>query len=371
MNTSLPFSSSDATHAFDRHLYISSEKDLAFPILCYDSVLCYLSNVLGQSSLYEIETNVQRYFSREQCEQAYCQLHNCLDYVLAKPDGQSDAHVHDLLQQCSLNLIDAASLLSTMETIHINGLAAYLPCFVTDDWLNMIRHVQNLEQLDTKSSLSSMTSIQQQMDQLKEQLTHLHRRSSATPHASSTTKDQCCLRTCCSHDPTGMSRSATLINSPSSSSWSSLDTDFQPITPHTGFIRNAVTNFLIPTAPARSEMDASLISLDDNNVSSDEEIEFRSSPTSSPFLNRSLSYQPSTPRTGPVLVKRHDVLWIYPAATIKPKNHALFSSVHEEQHDFKPVFARANSCDVNFPEEKPPSRAAKKSTKPPKGSHQD
>ena len=255
-----------------------------------------------------------------------------------------------------------------METIHINGLSSYLPCFVTDDWINMIRHVQNLERLDTNpsSSSSSLTYIQQQMDQLQEQLTHLHRRSSATPQASSSSKDQCCLRTCCSHDPTGMSRSATLINSPSSSSWSSLDTDFQPITPHTGFIRNAVTNFLIPTAPARSKMDASLISLDD---SSDEEIEFRSSSSSS-FLNRSLSYQPSTPRTGPVLVKRHDVLWIYPAATIKPKNHSLFSSVHEP-HEFKPVFARANSCDVNFPEEKPPSRPGKKSTKPPKGSHRN
>ena len=265
MKSSLPLCSSDVTNAFDRHLYISSENDLACSILCYDSVLCYVSNVLGQSSLNEIEANVQRYFSREQCTRAYCQLHNCLDYVLAKLDAQSDQHVHELFQQCSLNLIDATLLLPTMESIHINGLASYLPCFVTDDWINMIRHVQNLEQLDTNSSMS-MASIQKQMDQLKEQLTHLHRRSSATPHAPSTSKDQCCLRTCCSHDPTGMTRSATLINSPSSSSWSSLDTDFQPIASYTGFIRNAVTSFLIPTAPApRPEMNSSVISLDDNS----------------------------------------------------------------------------------------------------------
>ena len=137
-----------------------------------------------------------------------------------------------------------------------------------------------------------------------------------------------------------------MLDSPPYSSWSSLELDVQPITTLHGFIRNPVTNFLIPTAPETSEMDMSVLSIDEV-TSSDEEQE---SDGPSKMLNRSLSCQPTMTHPSSVLVKRHYDLWVYPAGLIKPKTNLLFSSTHEAMDEKKapPIMTRANSCDDRF-----------------------
>jgi hypothetical protein len=146
------------------------------------------------------------------------------------------------------------------------------------------------------------------------------------------------------------------------SSWSSLDIDTNPIIPLSGFIRNPVTNFIMPIGPIESEMESSFLSID-SSMSSEEEPELSSS-----LLTRSLSYQPTKQIKGPILVKRADVLWIYPAGNIKPKYNSLFSSVHEttDELEFEPVFKRTNSCDINFPVKKSQNLLSNRIIKKPK-----
>jgi len=348
----LNFLSYHLKKAFDRHLYISSNTVLSLSILCNDGVLCYLSNIIGQGSLIEIEDNLKRFFSSEQINQAYFNLQNSLDYCLSIIDSNKDEYIYNIFEQCLINLIDSTSLISIMEIIYTNKLFSYLPIFVTNDWLHMIRSVQNIEKFDIKSS--SISNLQRQMSHLKEHMTSLDHLVKNFYQISSTIQspllsslnDQCCLNTYCTHN-TNIYHPTTLMESPASS-WSSLDIDTNPIIPLSGFIRNPVTNFIMPIGPIESEMESSFLSID-SSMSSEEEPELSSS-----LLTRSLSYQPSKQIKGPILVKRADVLWIYPAGNIKPKYNSLFSSVHEstDQCDFKPLFTGANSCDIDFPNKK-------------------
>lgn len=354
------FSSYQMKKAFDRHLYISS-----FSVLCYDGVLCYLSNIIGQGSLSEIEENLQRFFSSQQINQAYEHLHQSLDYCLITIDPNGDAHVHNLLQQCSMGLNNVSSLVNVMQIISLNQLFSYLPIFVTDDWLHMIRSVQNIERLDTR--LSSMGNLQQQISHLKDHMVSLDHLVRNFNHISlsiqspiSSSNDQCCLRTYCTHH-TIVHQSSILTESPSSS-WSSLDIDSHRITPLRGFIRNPVTNFIMPTGPSESEVESSIISLD-GNLSSDDEPHVPSK-----HLTRSLSFQPQKNRARPILVKRADVLWMYPAGLIKPKYNSLISSVDEsaDSEEFERVFKRTNSCDMDFPVKKLQNLPTDKTLKKPK-----
>lgn len=346
--------------AFDRHLYISSVS-----VLCYDGVLCYLSNIIGQGSVNEIEENLRRFFSSQQINQAYEHLHQSLDYCLTIFNPNEHAHVHHLLHQCSMELLNTSALVNVMEMISLNELFSYLPIFVTDDWLHMIRSVQNIERLDTR--LSSMGNLQQQISHLKDHMSSLDHLIRNFNHISlsiqsplSSSNDQCCLRTYCTHS-TIVHQSSILTESPSSS-WSSLDVDSHRVTPLTGFIRNPVTNFIMPMCPNESEVESSIISLD-GNLSSDDEPHVPSK-----HLTRSLSFQPQKNRTRPTLVKRADVLWMYPAGLIKPKYNALISSVHESDDlgEFERVFKRTNSCDMDFPVKKLQNLPVEKTLKKPK-----
>ena len=359
--------SSYLNDAFDRHLYISSKTDLSLSILCYDGVLCYLSNIIGQGSLTEIEENLKRYFTLEQINQACSNLHNCFQYTLSTLDYHKDQSIYNIFQECLVKLIDSTSLLLVTETIHKNHLFSYLPIFVTNDWLHMIRSTQNLEKFDVTSS--SISNLQQQMSQLKGHLETLHDLINSSNNISSTiqsvSKDQCCLHTYCTHD-TNIYRSITKIIDSPSSSWSSLDIDTYPITSTSGFIRNPVTNFIMPTEPNISEMEISNHSIDDG-ISSEEEQEIVSSRQS---LMRSFSLQPSMKSTGSVVVKRKDVLWVYPAAVINPKYNSLSSSVHEstDPYLFKPLRPRANSYEDDFHIEKLQKSIRNKKIKKPRKS---
>jgi hypothetical protein len=338
-------------NAFDRHLYISSKTDLSLSILCYDGVLCYLSNIIGQGSLIEIEENLKRYFSLEQINQACSNLHNCFQYTLSTLDYNKDQSIYNIFQECLIKLIDSTSLLLVTETIHKNHLFSYLPIFVTNDWINMIRSIQNLEKFDLASS--SISNLQQQMSQLKGHLATLHDLINNSNNISSTIPavpdDQCCLHTYCTHNTSIYRSMTTVIDSPSSS-WSSLDIDTNPITSASGFIRNPVTNFIMPTERNISEMETSYHSIDDD-ISSEEEQEFVSPRKS---LTRSFSLQPSMKNTGSVVIRRKDVLWIYPAAVINSKHNLLSSSAHEsiDPYLFKPLRPRANSYEDDFHIEK-------------------
>ena len=365
----LDFSSCQLKNAFNRYLYISSQNNT---ILCYDEVLCYLSNVIGQGSIAEIEQNLKRYFSSEQIHLAYDNLHHALDYSLTILDPERDQATYSLLQQCSIDLIDPSVLLNIMETIETNQLFSYLPIFVIHDWVQMIRSVQNLEKFDIQSS--SMENVEQQMLHLKENITSLDHLVRNFNHMSFTNgssalsfNDQCCLRTNCTHN-TMIYQSTTILPESPCSSWSSLDVDTHPLTSLPGFVRNPVTNFIMPTGTVESEMESSIISLD-GNISSDEEPQV---PVRN--LTRSLSIQPERTRTRPMIIKRADVLWMYPAAVIRPRNTSFCSAVDEstDAEEFAPLFKRTNSCDMNFPiknmQDPLPKKMIRKPKKPAKGS---
>ncbi|CAF4143177.1 unnamed protein product [Rotaria magnacalcarata] len=352
MKNPLKASSCHLKAAFDRHLYISSKTDISLSVLCYDGVLCYLSNILGQGSLIEIEENLKRYFSTEEINQAYTNLNSCLTYCLLTLDLNKDHSIYSIIQQCSTDLADSTGLLSVMKTIHENHLFSRLPVFVTNDWLHMIRSIQNLEKLE--KATASIINLQRQISNLKENLTPLHQlvqnidQISSTMESSppSSPNDQCCLRTYCSHNSTMFH--ATTSNDSPSSSWVSLDVETNPIMKFTGFIRNPVTNFMMPTGAPPSEIASSTHSIDDT-ISSDDDQK-----SSSRSLNRSLSSQPSMQTTGSVVVKRDDALWIYPAGVKQPKRSGLFSSVHEntDDYEFGPIRSRANSCGDAFANKK-------------------
>ncbi|CAF2040657.1 unnamed protein product [Rotaria magnacalcarata] len=308
--------------------------------------------ILRQSSLIEIEENLKRYFSTEEINQAYTNLNSCLTYCLLTLDLNKDHSIYSIIQQCSTDLADSTGLLSVMKTIHENHLFSRLPVFVTNDWLHMIRSIQNLEKLE--KATASIINLQRQISNLKENLTPLHQlvqnidQISSTMESSppSSPNDQCCLRTYCSHNSTMFH--ATTSNDSPSSSWVSLDVETNPIMKFTGFIRNPVTNFMMPTGAPPSEIASSTHSIDDT-ISSDDDQK-----SSSRSLNRSLSSQPSMQTTGSVVVKRDDALWIYPAGVKQPKRSGLFSSVHEntDDYEFGPIRSRANSCGDAFANKK-------------------
>jgi hypothetical protein len=253
---------SNALHlhkALNHHLYVTSNTNSPPSVLCYDEVLCYLSNVIGHGSMEEIQMNIKRYFNDEQLDQAFNHLKNALQYVVSMCHVQRDEHMAALIEQCLHRLADSSHLLSTMEMIENNQLLCYLPTFVTNDWLHMIRNIQDLEKIDTPSPPpgNTMNSLNEQMHHLKAQLSSLHQmvdnvRNLPLPASadSSTLNDQCCLRTYCAH--TSHARLLPVLDSPGSS-WSPLDVEKAPIATLNraipGFIRNPVSSFLVPTAP--------------------------------------------------------------------------------------------------------------------------
>lgn len=356
MNSEKTSLKSSVKEAFENHLYITSEDNSSSSILSYDGVLCYLSNIMGQGSLIEIENNLKRFFSLNEINQAYINLKNSLHYCLSVLNRDKHESICQIIEKCLENLNDSTSLTNVMEIIYTNKLFSYLPIFVTNDWLHMIRSIQNIEKFDLKPS--SMINLAQQMSYLKDNMISLEHlidhfnQISLTMQSplSSTPNEQCCLLTYCTHN-TMIYQSAPLAESPASS-WSSLDIDTNPITPLPGFIRNPVTNFIMPRGPIESEMETSCLSID-GVMSSDDELEIISSPPQirSSNLTRSLSFQPPKTTRGPMLVKRADVLWVYPAGAIKPKYNSLFSSVYEtnDHNECELKFKRTNSCDVDFP----------------------
>lgn len=341
-------SSFDLKIAFDHHLYVSSQANTSSPVLCYDAVLCYLSNVLAEESLVDIENTLHRYFSTEDINQACFNLRNCMDYVLSTMDINKNHSVYSSFQECSKMLTDETVLLPVMDNIHMNQLFSYLPIFVTNDWIRMIRNIQNTEKFE--QAKSSIINIQRQISNLKDNLMPLNelvenieQMSSTTQSPLSTFNDQCCLRTYCTHNSSVFHRQTSADSR--SSSWTSLNIDTNPITKSSGFIRNPVTNFMIPTRATLSEKSSSTQSIG-NYVSSDDEEQI-----SSRTFIRSLSYQPPNQTTGSVLVKRDDALWVYPAGVVPAKYNTMFSFVNEDTdlHVFGPARSRANSCDDAFP----------------------
>ncbi|CAF2195339.1 unnamed protein product [Rotaria magnacalcarata] len=351
LSNSLELSSLNLQHALDHHLYISSNDDSSLSVLCYDNVLCYLSNVIHHGTINEIELNLQRYFTNKQLEQAYYKLQNSLNYSLKIIDSNINQHIFETIEQCLDNLSNTSCLLTIIQTICEKNLFPYLPIFVTNDWIHMIRYVQDLEKIDTSSSPSSssgtraVTDLQEKIAGLNENLSSLHEllvvvKNLSTLVAVESSNDQCCLRTYCQHS--SMHRITPMIDSPASS-YSSLDIDRNPITTLNqtipGFIRNPVSNFLIPTAPKINDITQSLISTDDNNSSDDE--------------------QSISSKTGSVVVIRDDDLWIYPIGidVRKPKfnphefhrSQSLYNPTIEK-HEPTNRFIRTNSFDdEDFP----------------------
>jgi hypothetical protein len=335
--SSFELSSSYLQNALDHHLYISLTNDSSLSILCYDNVLCYLSNVIDHGSINEIELNLKRYFTCKQIEQAYYNLQNSLHYSLTIIDNNP---IQEIFEECINNLENSSNLLSIIELISTKKLFSYLPIFVANDWINMIRHIQQLENIDTPSS--SVKNLQEQMIDLKENLFSLHQlienlqtfssRSSPTIESS----DQCCLRTYCEH--TSNQRLTPMIDSPASS-WSSLDIEKTSLVTvnrtNQGFIRNPVSSFLMPTSPTINDID--------DNQSSDDEQSINS-------------------KTGSIVVRRNDDLWIYPIGVDVRKSkliskeysrsQSLFNSLNEIK-DQANAFQRSQSFhDEGFSENK-------------------
>jgi hypothetical protein len=203
----------------------------------------------------------------------------------------------------------------------------------------MIRNIQELEKIDTPSSLK-ITYLQEEMINLKENLFSLQqlvdniKTFPSTINESSIISDQCCLRTYCQH--TLNQRLTPMIDSPSSSSWSSLDLEKIPITTFNrtipGFIRNPVSNFLMPTAPTINEITSS-----NENISSDDEQSINS-------------------KSGSMVVIREDEVWIYPIGINVRKLKSNSKDFNRSQSMFNPIneinnsnhlFIRTKSFDDN------------------------
>jgi hypothetical protein len=323
-------------NALDHHLYISIANDSSLSVLCYDNVLCYLSNVIDHGSINEIELNLKRYFTCEQIEQAYLNLQNSLHYSLSIPNLNLDNHhTRKIFEECINNLTNSSCLLSIIEIISSKNLFSYLPIFVTNDWIHMIRHIQQLKNIDTPSSIRN---LQEKMIDLKENLLSLHQLvdniqtfpSVSPTMESSISPDPCCLRTYCQH--TSNPRLTPMIDSPPSS-WSSIEVDKNPLITfnrtNPGFIRNPVTNFLMPTAPIINEFTSTI---DDNQSSDDEQ-----------SINSKISS---------MVVRRNDDLWIYPIgidirkSKLNPKEYSRSQSLFNPLNEIKDqtnLFLRSQS----------------------------
>ncbi|CAF1019925.1 unnamed protein product [Rotaria sp. Silwood1] len=345
LSTSLEISSLNLKNALDHHLHISLSHDSSLSVLCYDSVLCYLSNVIHHGPINEIESNLTRFFTYKQLEQAYYNLQNSLQYSLSIINSTTDQHVYDIIEQCKNNLTNVSCLLSTIQKIYSNKLFSYLPIFVTNDWIHMIRYIQELAKFDRPSTTTvadlegQITDLTQYISLLQQSINNVKNLPSSTLTTasieSSTSTDQCCLRTYCQH--TTNQRITSIIDSPTSS-WTSLDLDKSLIPainqPIPGFIRNPVSNFLMPTSPQINEITSSMMSTDDN-ISSDDE-------------------QSISSKTGSVVVIRDDDLWIYPVGVDVRKtkfypheyirSQSLFNPTNET-NDRNNTFIRTNSFD--------------------------
>ncbi|CAF0864413.1 unnamed protein product [Rotaria sordida] len=340
---SLELSSLNLKNALDHHLHISLSHDSSLSVLCYDNVLCYLSNVIHHGSINEIELNLKRFFTYQQLEQAYYNLQNSLRYSLSIITSNTDQHIFETIEECINNLTNTSCLLSIIQTIYSKELFSYLPIFVTNDWIHMIRNIQELEKFDTPSTVT-IADVQDQIADLNEYILSLHQlinnvknfsSPTATTIESSISTDQCCLRTYCQH--TSNQRIIPIIDSPASS-WSSLDLDRNPIITINqtipGFIRNPVSSFLMPTSPQKNEITSSMLSIDDNLSSDDEQI-----------INS---------KTGSIVVIRDDDLWIYPVGVDIPKSklnplqynrsQSLFNPINDT-NDRNNIFIRTNSLD--------------------------
>ena len=349
-SNSLELLSPSVKSALDHHLFVTLTRDSSLSILCYDSVLCYLSNVISHESIDEIEFNLKHNFTQEQLEEAYYNLQNSLHYSLSVINSSINHHEFEIFEQCINSLTNSSRLISTIQTIYSNNLFSSLPIFVTSYQNHTIQNVQDFEKIDT--SLPTIVDLHAQMTDLKEHLLTLCQLadsaknlplptaplwslSTAAPTESSILTDQCCLRTCCQH--TSNQVLTPTIDSPSSS-WSSLDLDKSPMTTLNqtipGFIRNPVSNFLIPRASNINDITSSIISMNDNMSSDDE--------------------QSINSKIGSVVVKRDDDLWIYPIGIDVRKSKVYSSEYNRSQSLFNSIngandrnrtFMRTNSFD--------------------------
>lgn len=329
----------------DHCLYISSTKNSTKSVLCYDDVLCYLSNVIGHGSREEIQSNLKRYFTDEQLEKAFSNLKDSIGYSLnsLRQNNTSDQSIS--LLQCLDNLTHESSLLSTMEKIERFRLTPLLPTFVTNDWLSMIRNIQDLEKIDSPSSSkeikcespSQVKTVKEQLSSLNELLESI-RRFSLTSFCEpvNSLNDQCCLRSNCSHGQN--LRFTSSFDSPTSSSRSSLELErpqintIRQVVPR--FIRNPVSNFLMPMTPVnRKEIGLSDTSVDDTSSGDDE---YRTNGKISSFV-----------------VVRDADLWIYPAGLEQKKSdkkreyhrsQSMFTAIVDNPSK-KPIFSRGKSFD--------------------------
>jgi hypothetical protein len=342
----LELSSEHFQNALDHHLYISLTSDSSLSVLCYDNVLCYLSNVIDHGSINEIEFNFKRYFTYQQLEQACYHLENSLHYSISILNPNTDQHIIELFEEYRKNLKNSSCLLTIIENIHRNQLFSYLPIFVTNDWIDMIRHIQELEKIDTPSS--KINDLQEQILNLKEQLYSLNQLMNniktlpSTIIESSVVPDQCCLRTYCQH--TLNQRLTPMMDSPSSS-WSSLDQEKNLLTTFNrtipGFIRNPVSNFLMPTTPTMNEITSSM-NCNDENLSSDDEQSINS-------------------KSGSMVVIREDEVWIYPIGVDirKAKSHAkdflrsqsLFNPINDTNDSMEKLMRTKSFEDHDYPRE--------------------
>jgi len=339
-------------NVFKHDLHLSLTNNSSYSILCYDTVLCYLSNIIEYSTTDEIQLNLQRYFTCKQIEQAYYRLQNAIQYTLTVLKSSIESQIIDHLQGCLGKLIDSSCLLTSIEILHQKNLFSYLPLFVTNDWIHMIRYIQNIEKIDRSSSTTTITTpstkindLQDEMNYLKEHIYSLEQLVEelkvipTTYNDSTNLSDRCCLRTYCQHATN--QRSMSIFDSPSSS-WSSLDLDKPTLTTtlnrtKAGFIRNPVSNFLMPTTPSTINEINSSMNVNDDNSSSDDE-------------------QSTNSKSGSMVVIREDDVWIYPIGVdvrrrkSKPKDfffrsQSLFNPIHDRYENNTEKFIRQKSFD--------------------------
>ncbi|CAF0738483.1 unnamed protein product [Didymodactylos carnosus] len=354
-------------NALEHKLHVSNENG---SVLCHDNALCYLSNIIAQGSTQEIEFHLQDYFTNDELETSRWHLFNCIDYCLC---NENNNYLQKIFQECINNLQNRQQslsllLISTIQTLYNNNLFDCLPTFVANDWISMIRKIQNMEKIDDMSIRAKDQNFVEQMVNLKEHLTKLcnivmSSNENISPKMQQNSNEFCCLQSYCSHtslyrQPSYTRRSSLITSSlhgdlidsnnqmimdfvsvddilpPQSSTDSSIAGSYHPTIDDlneteennsnlfkgycngpVGYIRNPVSNFVIPTMYAKDKNDHSMKDMEiiDNLVetgtsTNHDDYLLDNFRNSNQYLQRTSSIQSS----GPVLIKHETDLWVYP-----------------------------------------------------------
>lgn len=266
-----------------------------------DPVLCYLSNVIGQETVEQIDLNLNRYFSLEQIRNSTTQFREIFLKIRSSLNSRTDRIVEEKLNFLWEKLSDHSNLALVFENLQVYQIFELFPVFVSDRCFEIVG----------KPNDSMRKTVEDLVKRFSCEFSSLEKRICPNSCDDPFSLDQCCLTSNCQHNSL-VAGSNDQVDFSLSSSCSSIDFD-RSSTENFQFVRNPVTNFLI-------------------RLDFDEPTENK--------LTRAFSCQPTNFRRNSFLVKRKEDFWIFPAASNRGKVQREISQ--------KPFLSRAKSLNETF-----------------------